>query len=95
MGAVFRYNEVKSNVGSIIAIMLGRLEMDVDECIETYTDMFGRIFGKKGLPVDWRGRLKGRFDSIVLEECIQDILKRRGLSIDELLEHPQHARCKV
>ena len=67
----------------------------IDECIETYTDMFGSIFGKKGLPVDWRGRVKGRFDSIVLEECIQDILKKRGLSIDEPLENPQHARCRV
>jgi hypothetical protein len=92
---VFQHNDVISNVDSIIAIMLGRLEMGVDECIETYTDMFGSIFGKKGLPVDWRGRVKGRFDSVVLEECIQDILRRRGLSIDEPLENPQHARCRV
>lgn len=75
--------------------MLGRLEMGIDECIETYTAMFGRIFGKKGLPIDWRGRIKGRFDSVVLEECIQDILKRHRLSMKEPLEHSQHARCKV
>jgi hypothetical protein len=29
--------------------MLGRLEMDVDDCIEAYTSMFEKIFGKKVL----------------------------------------------
>ena len=75
--------------------MLGRLRMDVDECIEAYTDMFGRVFGKRGLPIDWRGKVKGRFDSIVLEECIRDVLRKRGMDVDEPLEAPESARCKM
>ena len=82
------------NFVSIIAIMLGRLEMDVDECIEAYTSMFETIFGKKGLPVNMWGSIKGRFDSTVLEECIRKILKDRGLSERELL-NDGNERCKV
>jgi hypothetical protein len=75
--------------------MLGRLEMDVGECIDTYTNMFKTIFGKKGLPVNMLGRIKGRFDSIVLEECIRSILKQRGLSEDEPLNSEKDGSCKV
>jgi hypothetical protein len=78
---------------SIIAIMLGRLEMSVDECITTYTSMFATVFGNKGLPVNILGRVKGRFDSVVLEDCIVNILKERGLPKDELLNNDKG--CKV
>lgn len=74
--------------------MLGRLEMDVDDCIEAYTSMFETIFKKKGLPVNMLGKIKGRFDSTILEECIRTILKRRGLSDAEPLNDGE-TRCKV
>ena len=74
--------------------MLGRLEMDVDECIEEYTNMFETIFGKKGLPVNLLGKIKGRFDSTVLEECIKKILQQRGVSERALLNNGKE-RCKV
>jgi hypothetical protein len=74
--------------------MLGRLEMDVDECIDAYTSMFKTIFGKNGLPVNMFGKIKGRFDSIVLEKCVEGILKRRGLSkIEPLID--ENDRCRV
>lgn len=74
--------------------MLGRLEMDVEDCISAYTSMFETIFGKKGLPVSIWGKIKGRFDSNVLEECIRAILKERGLSEAELFNDGKE-RCKV
>ncbi|TVY22961.1 Calcium-independent phospholipase A2-gamma [Lachnellula hyalina] len=83
-----------TSTGGIIAIMLGRLEMDVDECIEKYTNMFETIFGKKGLPVNLLGKIKGRFDSTVLEECINRILRERGLPEGALLNDGEE-RCKV
>ncbi|KAH6665736.1 phospholipase, patatin family protein [Halenospora varia] len=83
-----------TSTGGIIAIMLGRLEMDVDECIKEYTNMFETIFGKKGLPVNMWGKIKGRFDSTVLEECIRKILEDRGLSEGTLLNDGKE-RCKV
>ena len=35
------------NTGGLIAIMLGRLEMSVDECIDVYVSLFDRVFRKK------------------------------------------------
>ncbi len=93
-GKFFIRSEGLSNFVSIIAIMLGRLEMDVDECIKTYTSMFETIFGKKGLPINIWGNIKGRFNSTVLEDCIRKILKERGLSEIELLNDGVE-RCKV
>jgi len=75
--------------------MLGRLEMDIDECINTYTNMFKNLFGKTRLPVNFLGRIKGRFDSVVLEECVQEILKQRGLSETEPLSDEVKDGCKV
>jgi hypothetical protein len=74
--------------------MLGRLEMDIDDCIETYTNMFQMIFGKKGLPVNMWGKIKGRFDSTALEGHIRTILKERGLSEAEPLNNGKEG-CKV
>lgn len=31
----------------LLAIMLGRLEMDVDECITAYSDLAAAVFGDK------------------------------------------------
>jgi hypothetical protein len=75
--------------------MLGRLEMDVDECINAYTSMFKRIFGKKGLPVNMLGKIKGRFDSMVLEDCIREILEQRGRSPMEPFNDEKDRTCKV
>lgn len=75
--------------------MLGRLEMDVDECIDAYTIMFKRIFGKKGLPVNMLGKIKGRFDSMVLEDCIREILEQRGQSTMEPFCDEKDRTCKV
>lgn len=68
--------------------------MDVDECIEVYTNLFQTIFGKKGLPINMWGKVKGRFDSAILEECIKKILLERGLSDVEPLNDGKE-RCKV
>lgn len=32
---------------SLIAIMLGRLEMTIDQCIDAFTSMMGNIFNQK------------------------------------------------
>ena len=68
--------------------------MDVDDCIKAYTSMFEEIFGNKGLPVNIWGKIKGRFDFKVLEDCVAKILAERGLSETELLNDGTE-RCKV
>jgi hypothetical protein len=74
--------------------MLGRLEMDIDDCIKAYTSMFQTVFTTRGRPISILGKIKGRFDSAVFEKCIGEILKERGLSDAELFNDGKE-RCKV
>src|SRR5205814_1267914 len=71
-----------TSTGGLIAIMLGRLRMTVDECIEAYTSLSDRVFEKKAHRVTIRGNLQGRFDTTALEDAIKQILKERGLNED-------------
>lgn len=81
--------------------MLGRLKMDVSECIQSYTSMFQRIFEKQKhkYPVNLRenfGYLQNRFDSDILREAIREIVKDRGLSETEYFNCEEEERsCRV
>lgn len=55
--------------------MLGILKMSVEDCILAYTSMMDPIF-KRGLPLDWRGRVKGKFDTAELEAQIRKLVKK-------------------
>lgn len=80
----------------LIAIMLGRLKMDVDECIQEYVGMFKTIFKRKTLiPIDRKGNVTARFDSEVLGQCIRSIVERRGLSGTELFNADTERDCRV
>lgn len=52
--------------------MLGRLEMDVDECIDAYSDLAAAVFGEKlsSIPITVKGDIKARFDLAKLESAI-------------------------
>ncbi|KAA6408365.1 MAG: hypothetical protein FRX48_08107 [Lasallia pustulata] len=72
-----------TSTGGLIAIMLGRLEMDVDDLI----------------PVTIKGKTKARFDSNILRQSIEDIIRKH---IDtgrdpatEPLNNGQVKDCKV
>jgi len=86
-----------TSTGGLIAIMLGRLRMSVDDCISTYQDMMEDVFGisprrtmlhkRLRLPpsLSELTKLQGRFDHVRLEEAVQRVLRERGLSPDEPL----------
>ncbi|KAK7397938.1 hypothetical protein QQX98_012692 [Neonectria punicea] len=63
-----------TSTGGIIAIMLGRLGMTVDECIRAYLKMAERAFTRK-----WTALLPaspgGAFSATKLEEAIRDTVK--------------------
>lgn len=61
----------------LIAIMLGRLEMDVDECIRTYEELLAKIFKSRRIPLTWKWNTKARFDSRILRESIENIIQKR------------------
>ncbi|KAL2115914.1 hypothetical protein VTJ04DRAFT_10169 [Mycothermus thermophilus] len=83
-----------TSTGGLIAIMLGRLRMTVDECIDAYITLSDRVFEKKAHRVTVRGKLKGRFDSNELERAVRTILVNRGLDEDALLKDLDSS-CKV
>lgn len=94
-----------TSTGGLIAIMLGRLRMTVDECIDEYLKLSPKIFTHVRHRVKWPRpihlakaeiEVQGRFDHDALEQGIKDLLVRRGLKEDELLKDSgDSARCKV
>jgi patatin-like phospholipase/acyl hydrolase len=83
-----------TSTGGLIAIMLGRLRMTVDECINAYTALSDRVFEKKSHRINSKGHLQGRFDSPALEQAVKQILAARGFGEDALLKDSDLS-CKV
>jgi hypothetical protein len=80
--------------------MLGRLEMDVDECIKAYSGLMKTVFEKKKPPLSLTFNIKARFSSKVLESAIKQIIgSREGVSIDDSFyvkaEDKTPPKCKV
>lgn len=79
----------------LIAIMLGRLKMGIDECINAYLTLSGDIFRQKRHRVTVKGKIQGRFDSDELERAVKKIIKQQGLDENILLKDAPDAACKV
>lgn len=77
--------------------MLGRLEMDVDECIDTYRQLMKSVFSEKvsSLPFDWAGNIQAQYDSNKLRTAIEDVIIRGGASPQDLLNDGEVRRCRV
>lgn len=81
-----------TNHNSLIAIMLGRLEMTVDDCITEYETLMRTIFAKKEeswIRIFPNLVIKPRFSSKVLAKTIQGVIGKahkacdKPVSIDE------------
>jgi hypothetical protein len=77
--------------------MLGRLEMDVDECISAYKDLMEAVFEEKlrRVPIGWTGNIKAQFDSGKLESAIEKVITSRGLSQADLFNDGTVRGCRV
>ncbi len=77
--------------------MLGRLEMDVDECIAAYSDLAAAVFGEKlrSIPVNMKGKVKPRFDSVKLESAIRKVVTQNGASETDLLNDETERGCRT
>ena len=90
----------------LIAIMLGRLEMTIDECIAAYVELSKDIFPKESVGKQgwWSSltrlvsayREKAWFSGEVLERCIKKIIAAQ-LGPDEVDQQfvTADTRCKV
>ena len=79
---------------SLIAIMLGRLEMDVKTCIEWYTHLCDMVFSdKKTFSIDITTKIRARYDSDLLKDIIKKVIVKHGFNEDALLKN--QSQCKV
>jgi len=76
---------------SLMAIMIGRLEMNIDECIAVYGDLVTAIFDRINLQDN--GQLQ--FNMEGLQTIIQNLIEKSGASRDALLNDGWERRCKT
>jgi hypothetical protein len=75
--------------------MLGRLKMDVQQCIDAYRGLSNQVFKRRRrIPFSIGGTICGRFDSNELEMAIKKVLVTQGYREDALLKEPG-ATCRV
>lgn len=82
----------------LIATMLGRLEMDVDECIAAYTNLMKRIFEKqpKRNPIKGLfGSIEPRFDANTLEDAIKEVITNSGPDPTDCFYDQTKCGCRV
>jgi hypothetical protein len=84
-----------AKIVSLIAIMLGRLRMDVDSCIDAYIDLSDAVFQKVKHRVTLGGKVQGRFDSAELERAIKTIVQSQIHDENALLKDEAGTNCKV
>jgi hypothetical protein len=86
-----------ADLNSLIAIMLGRLEMTVEACIAAYEDLMRTVFEGKSsrLPLGWSGRTKARFDSAKLRKAVEKVISDNGGSSEDLLNDGRDRGCRV
>jgi hypothetical protein len=78
--------------------MLGRLEMDVDECIDAYSDLAAAVFGEKlrSIPFNFfKGDITARFDSVKLESAIRKVVEDSGASDQDLFNDGTKHGCRT
>ncbi|KAH8587243.1 hypothetical protein B0O99DRAFT_747744 [Bisporella sp. PMI_857] len=84
-----------TSTGGLIAIMLGRLKMSIDDCIDAYLSLSDRIFQKKRHCVTVKGNIQGRFDSEELVQAVKEVVAAQKLKEDALLKDLSDNACKV
>ncbi|GFF61692.1 putative Pfs, NB-ARC and TPR domain protein (JCVI) [Aspergillus udagawae] len=86
-----------TSTGGLIAIMLGRLEMDVDKCIDAYSELAAAVFGEKLslIPVNFKGDIRPQFDSAKLESAIQKMIEDSGASKQDLFNDGTERGCRT
>jgi hypothetical protein len=77
--------------------MLGRLEMDVDECIAAYTNLMKIIFEEKTsfMPITLRGDIRPQFDSAKLESAIKKVVTSHGAKETDLFNDGVERSCRT
>jgi patatin-like phospholipase/acyl hydrolase len=83
-----------TSTGGLIALMLGRLRMTVDECIGAYIKLSMEIFGKRNSFATLK-RLGGgaQYSARLLEEKVKNIVKSKTGDADAKMKDPLRNKC--
>ena len=70
-----------TSTGGLIAIMLGKLEMGVDQCIAAYKTFAARVFARKHIR-GWvtRGLAQPRYSGKCMTDCVKRLMRDRGFN---------------
>ena len=80
---------------SLIAIMLGRLHMTVDECLTAYVALSRYIFEEQRWPFDWQFNVRPRYNSKKLEDAIKHIVFHKTGDQDAVMMESTDPWCKM
>lgn len=83
-----------TSTGGLIAIMLGRLQMSIDECIQAYSDLSSKIFHNNRGPLAVAAG-KSRYSPRVFETVIKEFIRDRTGDSDSLMMMETDPTCKV
>ncbi|KAF5360636.1 hypothetical protein D9756_004637 [Leucocoprinus leucothites] len=85
-----------TSTGGLIAIMLGRLRMTIDQCIKAYerlsTQIFGASMARKVEDVIHTG---ARYSASALENAVKEIVKQYTGDEEALMRDTSESPCKV
>ena len=89
-----------TSTGGIIAIMLGRLRMSLDQCEAAYMKLSSNVFKKNRRSADPRRiydflEANGKFSPQPLEDTVGEMLRERELADNELLKSYDPEDCRV
>ena len=86
-----------TSTGGLIALMLGRMRLTVDECIAAYQQLSPKIFTKIHHRINLSsGETQGRFDHKALEDGVKKLLVTYNRSAEALLKDPPElSSCKT
>jgi hypothetical protein len=81
----------------LIAIMLGRLGMSVEDCIAKYIELMTAVFSEKAgrLPVSLSGKVKSIFASSKLSAAVKKVMTDCGLPEHAKLNDGEKRGCRV
>jgi hypothetical protein len=72
-----------TSTGGLIAIMLGKLGMTVDQCIETYHRLSATIFGSKHLRARVSGGLApAKYSGSRMRRCVRALIQKHRSNED-------------
>ncbi|KAK3319786.1 acyl transferase/acyl hydrolase/lysophospholipase [Cercophora scortea] len=88
-----------TSTGGLIAVMLGRLHLSVDDCIKHYLALSQRVFAKpQENEITHMIRVfleTPKFNCSELETAIKDVIRDSGYEENTLLKDAPTARCKI